>query len=179
MKMVRHLTTAALLVLLGVSSLPGEPPRLQVDHQGPITAVAWSADGQQIVTASQGDVIRVLATSTGKELHRFASGHAVRGIAISADGKMLALSQDGHGSSFWKIANGQRQQSNNYTNYAPEHLAFTPDGQTVMGCDPGQFIKWKMNGGITTSGGKGGACAAVSPDAVLGACGDGPGLLRI
>ena len=36
--MVKHLSTAALLFLLVVSRLSGEPPRLQIDHQGPITA---------------------------------------------------------------------------------------------------------------------------------------------
>jgi len=72
--------------------------------------------------------------------------------AASGVGTTLALSQVGRGVSRWNLATGQRQQSNGYTNYAPEHLAFTPDGQTVMGIGVGELLNWKFTGGITISG---------------------------
>src|SRR5207302_11056794 len=125
--MARRLTTCGLLYLFIAPQLSAAPPRLQIDHQGAITGVAWSPDGLRIATASGDGVIRVFDPATGKELHRFASGRAVRGLALAPDGKSVALSQEGTGVHFWNFVNGQRQQSNNYTNYSPENLAFTPD----------------------------------------------------
>ncbi|HKB42604.1 MAG TPA: hypothetical protein VKD72_39615 [Gemmataceae bacterium] len=178
--MARRLSTFGFLYLLIAPQVSAAPPRLQIDHQGTITCVAWSANGLRIATASQEGAVRVLDTATGKELHRFASGHAVRGLALAPDGKTLALSQEGKGVSFWNLVNGQRQQSNNYTNYSPEYLAFTPDSQTVMGIGVGMLFKWKMTGGITIGGGVNpGGGAAVAPDAAIGGWAEGGGLLRL
>src|SRR5437899_319796 len=163
--MARRLSTFGFLYLFIAPQLSAAPPRLQIDHQGTITCVAWSANGLRIATASQDGAVRVLDTATGKELLRFASGHAVRGIALSPDGKTLALSQEGKGVSIWDAATGQRQQSNNYTNYAPEHLAFRPDSQTVMGIGVSQLFNWKVTGGITISGTNNASrCAALGPE---------------
>jgi hypothetical protein len=166
--MARRLATFGLLYLFVTPQLAAAPPRLQIDHQGTITCVAWSTDGLRIATASQDGTVRLLDTATGKEIRRFASGHAVRGVVFSPDGKTLALSQVGYGVSIWDVATGQRRQSNNYTNYAPEHLAFTPDSQTVMAIGVGELFNWKRTGGITIGGGKGAGCAAVAPDAAAG-----------
>src|SRR5688572_9942977 len=112
--MARCLSTFGCLYLFIAPQLAAAPPRLQIDHQGAITGVAWSADGLRIATANQEGVVRVLDSATGKEILRFASGQAVRGIALSPDGKTLALSQEGKGVSIWSAATGQRNQSNNY-----------------------------------------------------------------
>jgi hypothetical protein len=178
--MARRLATFGFLSLLIVPQLSAAPPRLQIDHQGVITCVAWSANGQKIAIASQDGTVRVLDTATGKELRRFASGHAVRGVALAPDGKTLALSQEGHGVSIWSIVTGQRQQSNNYTNYAPPHLAFTPDSQTVMGIGISDLFNWKLNGGFTIGGtNKPAGCAAVAPDAAIGGWAEAGGLLKL
>ncbi len=178
--MARRLATCGFLYLSLASLLSAAPPRLEIDHPGTITCTAWSANGSRIATASGDGVVRVLDTATGKELHRFASGHAVRGIALAPDGKKLALSQEGHGVSIWDMASGQRQQSNNYTNYSPEHLAFTPDSQTVMGIGVGALFNWKVNGAITIGGGVNpGGGAAVAPDAAIGGWAEVGGTLRL
>jgi WD40 repeat protein len=178
--MARRLSTIGFLCLFITPQLFAAPPRLQIDHQGTITCVAWSANGLRIATASQDGAVRVLDSATGKELHRFASGHAVRGIALAPDGKTLALSQEGHGVSIWNLATGQRQCSNNYTNYSPEHLAFTPDSQTVMGIGVCALFNWKVNGGITIGGGVNpGGGAAVAPDAAVGGWVEAGGLLEL
>jgi WD40 repeat protein len=107
----------------------------------------------------------------------------VTGITAGPDGnlcKTVALSQVGQGVSIWDIATGQRQRSNGYTNYTPEHLAFTPDGQTVMGIGVGELLNWKVTGGITTTSGvKGDGFAAIAPDAAIGGWADVGGLLRL
>jgi hypothetical protein len=177
--MARRLSIFGFLYLFIASQLWAAPPRLQIDHQGPITCVAWSMDGLRIATASQDGTVRVLDTASGKELNRFASGHAVCGVALAPDGKTLALSQVGYGVSRWNVSTGQRQQSNNYTNYAPEHLAFTPDSQTVMGIGSGELFTWKFTGGITISGGVKGGGAVVAPDAAIGGWADGLGMLKL
>src|SRR5262245_7771376 len=117
--MARRLATCGLLYLCIVPQLSAAPPRLQVDHQGTVSGVAWSADGLRIATACQDGGARMLDTATGKELLRFASRHPVHGIALSPDGKTMALSQEGKGTSIFSAASGQHDQSNNYTNYSP------------------------------------------------------------
>jgi hypothetical protein len=178
--MARRLSTFGILYLFLAPQLSAAPPRLQIDHQCTITCVAWSANGLRIATASQDGTVRVLDAATGKELHRFASGRAARGLAFSPDGKTLALSQLGQGVSTWDIATGQRLQSNGYTNFSPEHLAFTPDGQTVMGIGVSELLNWKLTGGITISGAaKPAGCAAVAPDGAVGGWAEAGGLLRL
>jgi hypothetical protein len=178
--MASRLSTFGFLYLFIAPHLSAAPPRLQIGHQGTITCLAWSADGLRIATASQNGNVRMLDTATGKEFLRFASGHAVRGIAWSPDGKTLALSQEGLGVSIWDTARGQRQRSNGYTNYSPEHLAFTPDSQTVMGIGVGALFNWTMTGGITIGGGVNpGSGAAVAPDAAIGGWAEVGGQLRL
>jgi hypothetical protein len=178
--MARRLSTFGFLYLVIAPQLAAAPPRLQIDHPGTITCVAWSANGLRIATASQDGTVRVLDSARGRELQRFASGHVVRGLALSPDGKTLALSQVGYGVSIWDMATGQRQRSNGYTNYAPQQLAFTPDGQTVMGIGVSELFHWKVTGGITISGSnKPAGFAAVAPDAAIGGWAEVGGLLRL
>jgi len=104
--MARRLSAFGFLYLFIAPQVSAAPPRLQIDHQGTVTWVAWSTNGLRIATASQEGAVRVLDTATGKELLRFASGHPVRGLALAPDGKSLALSQEGKGVSIWDTAQG-------------------------------------------------------------------------
>jgi WD40 repeat protein len=55
-------------------------------HDGPVYAVAFSADGRLLATASSDKTARLFETASGKELARLAHDGAVYTVAFSADG---------------------------------------------------------------------------------------------
>jgi hypothetical protein len=67
----------------------------RITHDGPVTAVAFSPDGQFLATAS-GDIgqtkgeARLVAVADGRERARITHDDAVRAVAFSPDGQFLA-----------------------------------------------------------------------------------------
>jgi WD40 repeat protein len=105
---------------------------------------AFSADGKHLACADRKG-IRLLETDAFTEVRRFeALTEDARGIAFSADGRLLATAQD-HTVAVWDVATGKR------LNALPAHqgtvysLAFTPDGASVVsGSEDGAAIVWDV-----------------------------------
>ena len=58
-------------------------------HAGPVTAVAFSADGRLLATASQDNTARLFEAASGKELARLAHDSWVNAVAFSTDGAAI------------------------------------------------------------------------------------------
>ena len=65
-------------------------PLLTLQHEAPVTSVAFSSDGTHIVSGSHDKSVRVWAASTGAELRRL-NGHTRRvdSVAFSSDGTRI------------------------------------------------------------------------------------------
>ena len=76
-------------------------------HSKPVLAVAYSPDGQRIVTGSADDTAKVLEAATGKVLVTLQHEGPVRSVAFSPDGKRIltgSWDRDGQG-----VGDGQRR----------------------------------------------------------------------
>ena len=62
-------------------------------HAGSVRTIALAGQGSDLVAVSGGDdeLVRVWNPRTGTELSSFAAGGAVRSLAVSADGKLIAF----------------------------------------------------------------------------------------
>jgi WD40 repeat protein len=146
----------------------------------------FSSDGALLATASADlKVIRLWEVGTGKELRRL-SGHtqAVRGLAFSPDGKLLASTGDKELIRLWDVTTGKELDGIKRDVYACA-IRFAPDGKllaidvrsekilptaksdTVRLYDPGsgkELCRWQMPC----------ACVAFTPDGkVLASAGMG------
>jgi hypothetical protein len=90
------------------------PPRALVrvgpDRLGAasIEAVAFTPDGKYFV-AAEGARLRLFETTTLREPVRFAEGaNSIDDITFAADGKTIAASGRNGGTTFWKVADGQK-----------------------------------------------------------------------
>src|SRR5262249_21220891 len=112
-------------------------PALQ--HQGAVRAVAFSPDGETILTGGFDDTAWLWEAATGKQLHEL--GHIGagwgdlfsrdgRGVVFSPDGKTILGSYDGT-ARLWEIAT-LKQLGPVLPGNA---LAFSPDGRTIMTCE--------------------------------------------
>jgi len=64
-----------------------EPFQVLTGHEGPVNAVAVSADAQSLLTAGEDKSIRLWNATSGEQLHRYASaGEPVRAAGFTPDG---------------------------------------------------------------------------------------------
>ncbi len=63
-------------------------------HQGAITELAWSADGQLLASGGQDGMVRVWQAGTGALLHTFLHGEAVRRLRWSPQGMLASASEN-------------------------------------------------------------------------------------
>src|SRR5262249_52926117 len=106
------------------------------------------------------------------------------GVVFSPNSKLLGIKirvQDGP-LAIWDIAAKKQLQKLSFPGYTCNQLAFTPDGQTLVGAGPGEHMVWNFG----TGGGYGsrmgnvpaGSFAAVSPDGAIAAWGQPKGQVQ-
>jgi WD40 repeat protein len=66
-----------------------------------VDVVAFSPDGQYVISGSVDGTARVWEASTGKEVARFTYQNSVTSVAFSPDGKYVASGSDDHSASVW------------------------------------------------------------------------------
>jgi WD40 repeat protein len=101
-------------------------------HSAYIESVAYSPDGQQIVTTSADQTTRVWEASTGREVRRFATGPASRAAFSPDGGSILTGSPDGT-TLLWSLETGKeilRLQGD--SSGAVDAVAFSLDGRFFL-----------------------------------------------
>jgi len=110
-------------------------------HRSHITALAVSPNGKTVVTGSQDGTARLWELATGKQVRQFrdegelSGGAMVLSVALSPDGKTLALAHLGGGEAgvtLWDVAGGRMLGRLTRYKYCIASLAFSPDGKSLV-----------------------------------------------
>jgi RNA polymerase sigma factor (sigma-70 family) len=120
------------------------------ENIGTLTSVAFTPDGLQVVTGSWHEIV-LWNAATGQVVYRQARDQArsgaVRAVAISPDGRLLAVSGDEERVVLYELATGQRIHE--WTGHAGFvwSLAFAPDGRSlVSGSWDATALVWDLTG---------------------------------
>ena len=124
-------------------------PFSEVDegHVGSVSSIAFSPDGNTLLSGSHDGTLILWDVVTGKQL-RSIDGHRKNGqrfsitsVAFSPDGKSLLAACDDKTLRFWDAATGAELRVFNNPDYS--HTAvFSPDGTMVAGANCESVILW-------------------------------------
>ena len=117
--------------LLNVTPFNGE--QNQLFHAGKVTAVAFSPDGQRIVSGSSDSTVRIWDAKTGMPIGQPLIGHTdqVNAVAFSSDGQRIVSSSSGNTMRIWDAKTGA-PIGKPLQLYGKGGVAFSPDGQRVV-----------------------------------------------
>ena len=128
----------------------GTEVNLLTEHTGTIYNIAFSPDGQTIVSGSSDKTIRLWDVATGYTLKTLI-GHTDRiySVAFSPDGKMIA-SRGGDGTlHLWDVNTGRIRHTLKGHTKSISSMAFSPDGNTIASASSydGTVLLWDVDTG--------------------------------
>ena len=115
-------------------------------HGGPVNCVAFSSDGQRVVSGGSDNVIRLWDSATGEELNLFKGhGEAVSSVAFSPDGLQILSGSYDDTVRLWDVANGNELRSfEGHADYVLT-VAFSPDGKRAVSAGNDKAIRlWNV-----------------------------------
>jgi WD40 repeat protein len=128
--------------------------------------VAYSPDGSELLTATQGNEIRAWSVAEGIETRRLNSvPDGMRAIDWSQDGKFIAGGGDSKTVIIWDAATGDPVQTIQQHEAPITAMAFAPDGSYIAsGDESGKAIVWLLTGQAAGSGQQGGVTVTFRQD---------------
>lgn len=124
-------------------------PRTLAGHSDLVTAVAFTPDGTQVITAAGDGAAIIYDVGTGKEVRRLA-GHkgGVYDLALSADGKTIATAGADRLVRLWDLGSGRQLHELAGHKDAVACVAFAPDSATLAsGSYDGTIAVWDAGQG--------------------------------
>jgi len=102
-------------------------------HIGGVTSVAFSPDGQWILTGSGDGTAKVWDASTGQErLTLKGHGAGIVSVAFSPDGRRILTGSDDGTAKVWDASTGQERLTLKGHSDSVTSVAFSPDGQRIL-----------------------------------------------
>ncbi|MBG1242879.1 WD40 repeat domain-containing protein, partial [Nostoc sp. NZL] len=101
-------------------------------HSNSVRAVALTADGKRVISASADNTLKLWNLKTGKDERTF-KGHSnsVRAVALTADGKRVISASDDNTLKFWNLETGEEIAT--FKGEAPFYCcAVAADGVTIV-----------------------------------------------
>jgi mono/diheme cytochrome c family protein len=122
----------------------GKQVRVYEGHTGPATAVAFSADGNRIISGSDDRTVRIWDVESDKPVQTL-TGHdaAIRSVAFAANGKWALSAGADATVRLWRLSDGKDVGVLRKHGSAVVQAAFTENGrQTVSGDRDGSTLIW-------------------------------------
>lgn len=129
--------------------ITGECLRIFQEHTHRVWLVAFSADGQTLVSSSNDQTVRLWHVHTGKCLKTLSAySNWVSSVAFSPDGRSIVSGSEDHLLRLWHVGTGACNKTlQGHTNIVTS-VAFSPDGQTFASGSDDQTIKiWDTHTG--------------------------------
>lgn len=122
-----------------------------VGHRESVTALAFSPDGQYIVTGSR-DQTAILWDLNGRILHHFV-GHTanVTQVAFTPDGRYLVTGSADNTLKLWNLQ-GAIQRTFSGHSGTISHIAFSSDGKRLLSVARDGLRLWEMDGRLLAEG---------------------------
>jgi WD40 repeat protein/serine/threonine protein kinase len=126
-------------------------------HLAIVSTVAFSPDGQRILTGSADQTAKVWEAASGKELFTL-MGHSagITSAAFSRDGQRIVTGSEDNTAKVWDAANGRYLLTLTGHSYPISSVAFSPDGKRIVTGSDDQTAKvWEAASGrdlLTLSG---------------------------
>ncbi|MGB0384129.1 MAG: AAA-like domain-containing protein [Ardenticatenaceae bacterium] len=101
-------------------------------HSNIVWSVAWSPDGQQVLSGSNDHSARIWNATTGDLLHTLPSEGAIFSVAWHPNGQQVLTGSNDHSARIWKAATGDLLHTFNLHSQRVWSLAWSPNGQQVL-----------------------------------------------
>ncbi|KIJ22911.1 hypothetical protein M422DRAFT_196540, partial [Sphaerobolus stellatus SS14] len=171
----------------GMHRWPTRCHNVFLGHQGLVHSVAFSPDGNTIVSGSEDGTVRVWAAHTGKSLQEPLVGHQswVTSVAYSPDGKNIASGSGDMSIRIWNMFTGQSlgKPLEGHQHYVTS-VVFSPDGTKIVSGSFDKTIRvWDISNGqspgLLLGHNSWVTSVAVSPDGTKIVSGSGDTTIRI
>ncbi len=150
------------------------PPR---KHKGMVKCVEFTPDGGFLAVGGLDDMVTLYDTASGEIVRTFDHGQGVWCVAISSNGKLLAIggseSDEKAPVTMWSVAEAQLLHRLEEHKKRVLSVDFSPGGDLLASADAQGVILWNVKKGkpVSVPGIQGGAPSAFSPDGRLLATG--------
>ncbi len=111
--------------------------------QDSVSDLAFSADGKLLVSGGV-SILRLFDVDKGKQLRTFGEGERINSVAISSDGKTVAVARFKAPITLWNVATGAKLRQ--FDTEEGARVAFSHDGKRLAGCKPAfaKIIVWDV-----------------------------------
>lgn len=173
--------------VLAIDADSGRPIRTLVGHEKNVLAVAYLPRGNTLITADADGTVFLWDPASGKTQGSLSQPGGVRSVAVSPDGKRLAMTAAGPrgAARLWDLATLRPLHTFDYQEEFVSHASFSPDGRWLALSTYAGYIvlhdaaTWQL--WMSFRNGGGAYVAAFSPDGrwLAGAFGSSVAVYRI
>jgi WD40 repeat protein len=121
---------------------------------GPVKALAFTSDAQQVAVATWESTVRLCEMATGGDLRQF-QGHrsSIMAVAMSPDGRTVATGSQDETIRLWEVLTAKERWQFPGQKEGVFALAFAPDGRTLASaCNDTTVMIWDLTGSPPVKG---------------------------